>query len=70
MVDALSQLTIFISDGLKEEDRTAREILQNLFGGRYHKRHFSKSIVRDALKLGLAAQLFCPVPHHYSVSGS
>lgn len=53
MEDALSQLATFISDGLKEEDRTAREILENLFGGRYHKRHFSKSVVRDALKLGM-----------------
>ena len=53
MEDALSKLTTFISDGLKEEDKTAREILENLFSGRYHKRHFSKSVVRDALKLGM-----------------
>jgi 5-methylcytosine-specific restriction protein B len=54
MEDALSQLTTLIMNGLKEGDSTARELLETLFGGRYHKRHFTKSIVRDALKLGMS----------------
>jgi 5-methylcytosine-specific restriction enzyme B len=53
MEDAFSQMTAFISNGLKEDDKTARELLENLFGGRYHKRHYAKSVVRDALKLGM-----------------
>jgi 5-methylcytosine-specific restriction protein B len=53
MEDALSKLTAFMSNGLKEGDKTARELLENLFGGRYHKRHYAKSVVRDALKLGM-----------------
>ena len=52
MDDVLSTLTALIGGGLKEGEQKARESLESLFGGRYHKRHHSKSAVRDALKLG------------------
>jgi 5-methylcytosine-specific restriction enzyme B len=52
MEDVLSQLTAFISSGWRE-DKTTREILEKLFSGRYHKRHYTKTVVRDALKLGI-----------------
>ena len=52
MEDALSELTTFISGGLQDGPKTARELLGALFGGRYHRRHYAKTAVRDALKLG------------------
>jgi 5-methylcytosine-specific restriction protein B len=52
MEDILSDLTFFIAGGLQEREETARILLEKLFGGRYHKRHFTKSTIRDALKLG------------------
>ena len=54
MEDVLSELTAFIASGMPEGDKTAREILEKLFGGRYHKRHLTKTALRDALKLGVA----------------
>lgn len=54
MEDALSELAVYISGGLQEGDKTARGLLESLFGGRYHKRHYAKTAVRDALKLGTA----------------
>lgn len=53
MEDALSELTTFISNGLQEGSKTAREYLEALFGSRYHKRHYAKTAVRDALRLGM-----------------
>jgi 5-methylcytosine-specific restriction enzyme B len=53
MEDALFELTTLISGGLQDNTKTAREVLEALFGGRYQKRHFTKTTVRDALKLGL-----------------
>lgn len=53
MDDILSELANFISKGLKGEgDKTARELLNALFGGRYHKRHEAKTAIRDAYVLG------------------
>ncbi|MBI4333861.1 MAG: AAA family ATPase [Chloroflexi bacterium] len=52
MQDALSELTTFISGGSLEGTKTSRELLNGLFGDRYHKRHQIKTAVRDALKLG------------------
>jgi 5-methylcytosine-specific restriction protein B len=52
MEDALSELATFISGGLQDGPKTARELLGALFGSRYHKRHDAKTAVRDALKLG------------------
>ncbi|MFC1924752.1 McrB family protein [Chloroflexota bacterium] len=54
MEDTLSELTALISAGLQEEGNTARETLEKLFGGRYHKRHYVKTAIRDALKLGMS----------------
>jgi 5-methylcytosine-specific restriction protein B len=52
MDNALSELTTFIADGAQEGPKTARALLESLFGFRYHKRHLSKTAIRDAMKLG------------------
>jgi 5-methylcytosine-specific restriction protein B len=52
MANALSELVNFIAAGQLEGPKTARELLEALFGDRYHKRHYVKTAVRDALKLG------------------
>lgn len=46
MEDVLSELTAFISGG-SQETKKAGEVLQALFGGRYHKRHYAKTAVRS-----------------------
>jgi 5-methylcytosine-specific restriction protein B len=51
MANALSELANFIAAGRVEGPRTARELLEAIFGDRYHKRHYTKTVVRDALKL-------------------
>jgi len=56
MDDALTELAAYISSGLPEGDKGARGLLEKLFGGRYHKRHYAKTGVRDALKLGAAEE--------------
>lgn len=53
MDNSLSELTELIMGGLQDRSQTARGILEALFGGRYQKRHLSKTSVRDALKLGM-----------------
>ncbi|MCK9358190.1 MAG: AAA family ATPase [Dehalococcoidia bacterium] len=50
MEDAIGQLTQLVV-GKAGVDTRARELLASLFGERYHKRHFSKTMVRDALRL-------------------
>jgi 5-methylcytosine-specific restriction protein B len=52
MTNALSDLASFIAEGQLEGSRTARELLEAIFGDRYHKRHYTKSVIRDALRLG------------------
>jgi 5-methylcytosine-specific restriction protein B len=52
MANALSELANFIAAGQLEGPRTARELLEAVFGDRYHKRHYTKTVIRDALKLG------------------
>ena len=52
MSDSIGELAEFIRRGRAGDDMAARPLLEALFGQRYHKRHFSKSGVRDALKLG------------------
>lgn len=52
MDDALSDLTLLIGGGFQEGGKSARDILKALFGSRYYERHYAKTAVRDALKLG------------------
>jgi len=52
MADSIERLAEFIQGGRPGDDSAARPLLEALFGERYHKRHFAKSGVRDALKLG------------------
>ncbi|HCW50649.1 MAG TPA: restriction endonuclease [Clostridiales bacterium] len=55
MSDALTELAGFIRQGLEEvEEGRARSLLEDLFGDRYHSRHFETTMVRDAL--GLASR--------------
>jgi len=50
--DAVERLTQLIRGGADSTLPNAREALSALFGDRYHKRHLSRTAVRDALKLG------------------
>ena len=52
MAGALSELASFIAAGQPEGSKTARELLEALFGDRYHRRHYTKTAIRDALRLG------------------
>lgn len=52
MEDSLGELSMLISSGLQEESEVAKQRLDSLFGGRYHKRHLAKTAIRDAMKLG------------------
>jgi 5-methylcytosine-specific restriction protein B len=49
--DALTVLADVIQKGLPEPDGGVRRVLQDLFGGRYHKRHFEPTLTRDAFAL-------------------
>jgi len=51
MADPLGELTDFIRAGLGDTEDRARPLLEALFGGRYHKRHFDSAMLRDALGL-------------------
>jgi 5-methylcytosine-specific restriction protein B len=48
---ALHALASLISSGLPAPERGARPLLEALFGGRYHKRYFEPTAVRDAYAL-------------------
>jgi len=52
MSDSISALAEFIRRGRDGDETPARPLLEALFGERYHKRHYAKTLVRDALKLG------------------
>lgn len=54
MEDAVGRLTQLIRGDAENMASNARESLSALFGERYHKRHLSRTAVRDALKLGAA----------------
>lgn len=52
-MEGFELLTKLIQSGKSEiEGKKAKELLGQLFGQRYHKRHFEKTIVRDALGFG------------------
>ena len=52
-MEGFELLCRLIQSGKPEiEGKKARELLSELFGYRYHKRHFEKTIVRDALGFG------------------
>ncbi|MFC2009051.1 McrB family protein [Chloroflexota bacterium] len=55
MPDAVAKLTDIIRAGLKDDNPRPRDVLKELFGGRYHTRHLSKEdspMIRDAMVLG------------------
>jgi 5-methylcytosine-specific restriction protein B len=49
MADALTELAEFIRLGRTDANGKARELLANLFGGRYHKSCAKDALIRDAL---------------------
>lgn len=61
MNDALGALAEAIAKGLPVQGNRARPLLEELFGGRYHKRFFSgESQIRDALSLAVGREKDVP----------
>ncbi|MBI2916943.1 MAG: AAA family ATPase [Chloroflexi bacterium] len=52
MDDTLHDLTLLVSGRIQEEGKSAKDVLKALFGSRYYERHYAKTGLRDALKLG------------------
>jgi hypothetical protein len=49
--NGLAALATMIRSGLPAPDGDARQILSDLFGGRYLQRYFKSTVVRDAFSL-------------------